>query len=493
MRAAIYIRVSTDEQAADGYSIEAQKALLTRKANELGYEIYNYYIDDGYSAKDMRRPALKRLIKEVEERKFDAVLFWRLDRWTRNTRDFHMMEEVLHRNNVGIRSATEDNVDTTKLVSTAFGEFQMGLNVLLAQMERKVISERVHTVMEERHLKGLRNGAVPPYGYDLVDGKLIVNEAQANIVKRIFDMYASNMAGFREIAVTLNHDPEKPDDREWNYTSVRYVLMNPVYTGKLRWNYRKMSGKPTGREIISDGDHTPIIDTEIYDKVEREIKGRKTGGKVATSDFAFAGVLRCNRCGYAMTGFSAKKRDGRHRYYRCTKRAQNGTCNMPTVLDEKVQEAFLDALDYDANQLRAMIDIKQTNQIDENKRAIDRLKKELETIQKRKKKWQLAYADDAISLEDFKERTREDKEREEQIHRELQELPEEETPQRSKEEMIEYLSMVRDFWKQNTNEKAKKAFLRDLFKSIIIDSDQINVRGAPGRFTEVKVVDWQMH
>lgn len=491
MRAAIYIRVSDEDQVKDGYSIEAQKTLLTRKANELGYDIYNYYIDEGYSAKDMRRPSLKKLMKDVEDNKLDVVLFWRLDRWTRNTRDFHLMEEILHRHNVGIRSATEENVDTTKLVSTAIGEFQIGLNVLLAQMERKVISERVHMVMEERHLKGLRNGAVSPYGYDLVEGKLIVNEAQARVVKRIFDMYASNMAGFREIAMTLNHDPTKPDDREWNYTSVRYILMNPVYTGKLRWNYRRLSGKPTGREIISEGDHTPIIDADVFEKVEREIKGRKTGGKVATSDFAFAGVLRCNRCGYAMTGFSAKKRDGRHRYYRCTKRAQNGTCNMPIVLDKKVQEAFLNALDYDANQLRAMIDIKQTHQVDENKKTTDRLKKELETVQKRKKKWQIAYADDAISLEDFKERTREDKEREEQILRELHELPQEETPQRSKEEMIEYLSMVRDFWQLNTNEKAKKAFLRDLFKTIIIDSDQVT-HGGPGKFTEVKIVDWQM-
>lgn len=487
MKAALYIRVSDDEQVKEGFSIGAQQSLLLRKCAEWNYEPLDPpYIDDGYSAKDMKRPKLQKLMKDIELRQVDVVIFWRLDRFTRRSKDFQKMVDHMERYGCGFRSATEP-YDTT----TAIGRFQLELAISLGQLERETTAERVHFVMEERHLKGLRNGASPPYGYDLVDGKLIVNEMQAENVRRIFDLYASNKAGFREIAVILNNDEH--NDREWNYTAVRYVLMNPVYLGKLRWNYRKLSGRPTGREIITEGDHQAIVDEEIFEKVNNEIRRRKTGGKVATSEFAFAGVLRCNRCGFAMTGFSAKKKKGRNRYYRCSKRARNGLCTMPTVTDEKVQEAFLAALDVDPSKLVETLDVKQDQEVRDRKKAADKLRKELDQIQKRKKKWQLAYADDAITLEDFKERTRDDKEREEEIQQELSKLESEQEVQWTKEEMAEVLSQVSIFWRTTDNEKEKKAFLRDLFKSITIECPNETMHGAPGKFTEVEVVDWQLH
>jgi len=145
--------------------------------------------------------------------------------------------------------------------------------------------------MMERHQKGLRNGAKAQYGYDLVKGKLVISPEQAEIAKKIFDMYTNKLAGFREIAIHLNRDPKKPDEKVWNYSTVRYVLMNPMYCGKLRWNYRKASGKPTGQEIIVNGNHEPIIDELSYYRVFNEISSRSKGGKTTSPDFTFSVII----------------------------------------------------------------------------------------------------------------------------------------------------------------------------------------------------------
>lgn len=488
MRGVQYIRVSDEEQAIEGYSIQAQKALLDRKFAEWGAQVVGVYIDDGYSAKHMRRPDLQRLLKDIETIRPDFIAFWKLDRWTRSDRDWHALQDILDKYNVELRSAIGENLKGT----TAFERFNVGLNVLLGQFEREQISERVHFVMMERHQKGLRNGAKPPYGYDLIDGKLIVNPEQAKVVKRIFDMYINKLAGFREIAVTLNRDPNKPDDKIWNYSTVRYTLMNPVYCGKLRWNYRKSNGKRTGKEVITDGDHEPIIDEALFQKVYKEISARVKGGKTVSSAYAFSGILRCARCGYAMTGFSAQKSNGRQRYYRCTGRSQYGICNMPIVTDKKVQEAFLNALNYDSEQLKKLFDVSIDDSINERKKRLDSLKKELKQIKSRKKKWQLAFANDAITVEELKERTKEDTERESEIIKEIQAIPDESSNGLTSEEIISRLSRVRDLWERTDDEKAKKLFIREIFESITIDSDTERAHGAPGKFVEVTVTDFKL-
>jgi len=483
-----YIRVSDEEQAIEGYSITAQKSLLDRKFAEWGANLVGVYVDEGYSAKNMRRPDLQRLIKDIETIRPDFIAFWKLDRWTRDGRDWHVLQDILKKHSVELRSAIGENLKET----TAFDRFNVGLNVLLGQFEREQISERVHFVMMERHQKGLRNGAKAPYGYDLENGKLVINPEQAEIVKKIFDMYTNKLAGFREIAVSLNRDPNKPDDKIWNYSAVRYVLTNPAYCGKLRWNYRKASGKPTGQAVISESDHEPIIDEVLFQRVFNEISLRSKGGKTVSSDYAFSGILRCARCGYAMTGFSAKKSNGRHRYYRCTGRAQYGTCNMPTVNDVKVQEAFLSSLAYDSEQLRKLIKISIDSAVSERQDYLESLKKELEQIKRRKKKWQLAYADDAITLEELKERTSEDNQRETELLEEIRSIPEHTETRLTKEEIVNQLSKVREVWENTDDEKAKKIFLREIFESITINCTAEYTKGGPGRFAEVVVTDFKL-
>jgi site-specific DNA recombinase len=485
MRAALYIRVSTEEQGKEGYSIESQTAVCKRWVAEKNHDLVEVYVDEGHSSKTLKRPDMQRMIRDIERKKFDVLVFWRLNRITRTVKDKVFLFDMFDQYGVSLKSMTEE-IDTT----TASGRMVTNLLVSVAQGEREQTAENVHSTMMELSMDGNRQGGARPFGYDLVDGKLFINEEEAEAVRMIYHMYANHLAGFREIAVSINRN-EKFGDKLFNYSTVRYVLLNPVYIGKLRWNYRKSGGKVTGNEIVSMGPHEPIVEQEVWERVNAEIRSRKTGGKVATSEYAFAGILRCARCKRAMTGFSAAKKNGRHRYYRCTGRAQYGNCTMPILKDEYIQEAFLNALDYDPKQLRKFANVNMNKSVTDRQKHIERLKKELESIQKRKKKWQIAYASDALTLEELKDRTKEDKEQEEMIQKELQSIPDSSTPKLSKEQIMEHLILVRDLWQHSQNEKVKKAFIRDVFESITVNTDTERGQGYPGKTINVHVVDFK--
>jgi site-specific DNA recombinase len=471
MRGFQYIRVSDEEQAVEGYSITAQKALLDRKFAEWGATVAGVYIDDGYSAKDIRRPDLQRLLHEIEIHRPDFIAFWKLDRWTRAGRDWHALNDKLKPYGITLRSALGENLSE----GTAFERFNVGLNVLLGQFEREQVSERVHFVMMERHNKGLRNGAKPPYGYDLVNGQLVINEEQAEIVRNMFNWYAygdekGSACGFRGIAVKLN----RGKSREWTYSSVRYALMNPVYCGKLRWNYRKASGKPTGQEIIADSDHAPIIPVELFEKVYGEISARKIGGKAATSEYAFSGVLKCGRCGKAMVGFNRGAN-----FYRCTGRANAGNCDMPAIHSGRLEQAFLAALEYDSDQVRKLVEVPDRS--DEIRNRREALEAELDQLRKRKKKWQTAYADDVISLDDLRERTKEDAARDKELSDGLAALPQTRSSVWTKEMIGGILADAREAL-QSADETEKKAFIRELFQMIVVNAEKPQGTPARGRF-----------
>lgn len=486
MRAAIYIRVSTEEQAREGFSIDAQKTNLIKKANEAGYTISDFYIDDGYSAKDMKRPGLTRVIADVKQRKIDVVLFWRLDRFTRSSKDFHKIDEIFSQHQAGIKSATEP-IDTT----TAIGRFQLQLSVLLGQLERETTSERVHFVMEDRHMKGLRNGAVAPFGYDLVDGQLIINPIEAEIVKRIYDMYQSGKS-CRYIAKLFNAEGVPKNDKvnKWSDFSVWYIIDNPVYCGKLRWNNRKLSGAKTGNAIIVEGKHEPIISEEFYDDIINIRLYRKKEGKKATSDFAFSGVIKCQRCGYGLIGGTRKVKNGTMRYYRCIGRYNYGVCNMPVIQEKSMNEAFLKALSPDFDGIEKLIVVNEVAAASEDIDLRIQLESELESVLKRKKKWQVAYANDAITLEELKEHTNEDKQREDYLRSQLEKAPKMQKSHWSRDEIIQQLRQLHGLWYQITDETAKKNFLHEIFEYITINTDVTEAKGGPGRSVPVYITGW---
>ncbi|WP_429991941.1 recombinase family protein [Metabacillus fastidiosus] len=158
----------------------------------------DFYIDDGISAKDMNRPNLKRMIKHIEQGLIDCALGYKLDRLTRSVLDLYKLLEIFDKHNCKFKSSTEV-YDTT----SAIGRMFITLVAALAQFERENLSERVRIGMEQKAREGKWVISLPPQGHDLVEGELIINKQEAEIVRKIFNFYLSGK-GMRKIASDLN-------------------------------------------------------------------------------------------------------------------------------------------------------------------------------------------------------------------------------------------------------------------------------------------------
>ena len=235
MRAAIYVRVSTEEQAAEGYSIDAQKELLQDYCLVEGWDVAGVYEDDGFSGRNDKRPAYRRMMAEMDS--WDLILVIKMDRIHRNSRNFMNMMEVLDRHGKMFVSQSE-SLDTTN----ALGRFVVDMIQRLAQLESEQIGERTHMGMREKAetledaTEGKRTmGFTPPFGYRLENGALKEDEDELPVVKRMFDEYAEGRT-VDEICWTLNREGILTRrGNPWNKRNMSTILHNPVYAGFMRW------------------------------------------------------------------------------------------------------------------------------------------------------------------------------------------------------------------------------------------------------------------
>lgn len=262
IRAAIYTRVSTEDQAKEGFSLDAQLEKLRSYCKARDWIIAGEYIDDGYSGRTTKRPAYMKMMQEMD--KWDALLVIKMDRIHRNSKNFMMMMEELKKHGKEFVSMTE-SLDT----STAMGRFVMDIIQRIAQLESEQIGERVYIGMEQ---KAKTNGGILgfniPYGYDYIDGKLVPNKEEAEIVKKIYSWYLEGKS-LSEIVKMLNNS-KIPTKKQgfWAKKTVSTMLKNPVYCGYLRWE-----------DYINKSDHEKIIDESTFNKVQDLIAAR--GGNPA--------------------------------------------------------------------------------------------------------------------------------------------------------------------------------------------------------------------
>jgi site-specific DNA recombinase len=462
MKAAIYTRVSTEEQAKEGYSIESQKDFIISFIKSQGWEFYEFYIDDGYSAKDLKRPAIQRLIEDAKAKKFDVVVFYKLDRLVRSVGDLDKLLKLFDKHNIGIRSVTEP-FDTT----TAMGRFLITLVAAIAQWERETISERVIINMTKKATLGERNGGKAPFGYNLKDGKLVINEEEARLVKEMFRMYI-NGKGIRSIALYLNQFGVNKDIR-----TISRMLENPVYCGKLRWGKNSKMN-----EIISDDvTHPPIVDIETFEKAQILRKQRTQEGKKATSPYHFSGVLKCARCGSALSGYYKKDRGSKH--YICIAKKNKGTCDLPMFTEHALTQVFLESLSpSDSNKFLNLIrNVEIQTENEDHTALIAELEKELAAIKTRKRNWLLALGNGTITQEEYKEMTSEDSKREALIKEQLEQLNKKEITL-DLESVLSIAQNIPALW-ETANDYEKKSFINELFETIVVDvpSDYYRGRG----------------
>ena len=253
-RVAIYTRVSTEDQAKEGFSLDAQKERLRMYCKAQGMEVVKEYVDDGHSGRNTNRPAYQQMMADKET--WDVILVVKMDRIHRNSRNFMDMMDNLNKWGKGFASMTE-NLDTT----TAMGRFVMDIIQRIAQLESEQIGERVYMGMHQKAATvGGMMGGGHPYGYEIQDGKLIVIPDEAKVVKEIFADYLSGLSTTK-IALKLTGQgiPTKRGGK-WDAPTVSYILRNPIYAGFLEWD-----------DLIKPAEHEPIVSPEDFNNVQESL------------------------------------------------------------------------------------------------------------------------------------------------------------------------------------------------------------------------------
>jgi len=255
MRAALYVRVSTEDQAKEGYSLDAQTEKLVAYCGFKEWTISDIYRDEGYSGRNINRPEYKRMMEEHET--WDKLVVLKMDRIHRNSVNFTLMMDILRKRKKEFCS-TMEKYDT----ETATGRFAMDIIQRIAQLESEQIGERVKFGMtvKAKHGTGCM-GSGHPYGYVYERGSLIVVEYEAAVVKDIYAMYSDGRS-LREIADSLNNSFIQPKKSgKWSHQSVSKILHNPVYAGYIKWDGN-----------VRSGDHTAIIGRDVFESINGPIE-----------------------------------------------------------------------------------------------------------------------------------------------------------------------------------------------------------------------------
>lgn len=446
-RVVIYCRVSTTEQAEEGYSIGEQKRLLSDECIKHGNTIYKVYADKGISGKNIKgRPALKELLKDAEDGKFDSVLVWKMNRISRSLKDVLNIVDLFEDYNITFKSATEP-FDT----NTPAGKMQFQMMALIGEFERGTIAQNVKMGMLARAREGRWNGNIL-LGYNLKDKsdstnkkrkdtELVINESESEIIKTIFTMYSEGN-GYKAITSHLNKfGYTTKRGNPFSINAIKDILKNPVYIGKIRYNVLQNWSEKRRRHknpnpLLVDGIHEPIISQELWNKVQEMMEASKgKPSRIYDGEFPLTGILKCPVCGSGMVIMRSTRtrKDGskyRVEYYCCGAWKNKGTavCHSNSINVNKANDYVFDKLAELLNNDKLIKDIvvninsTRKAMVDPSKDALEKILKELEKVEAKKKKVFEAYEDDIITKKDFSDRMAEIKSRGEMLQQEVNNL-----------------------------------------------------------------------
>jgi site-specific DNA recombinase len=238
----VYVRVSTEEQAKEGISLDAQVQRCKSFCDARGWKVYQIYTDAGFSAGSMKRPALTNLLKDIDEKKIDVLLVYKIDRFSRNLKDLISLLDDLKKKEVNFTSVTEQ-IDTT----TAMGEAFFQIIGVFAQLERGMVKERVEMAFDKKISSGeVLNRA--PLGYLYKNKRLVVDTANAENVKQIFGMWVAGV-NYKEISSKFGIP----------VSTLYEIVKNPTYIGKVKY-----------RGKLYPGSHKSIIAESLFYQINNQ-------------------------------------------------------------------------------------------------------------------------------------------------------------------------------------------------------------------------------
>ena len=371
IKAAIYCRLSEEDKnkqsvTDDSGSIQNQKSMLLQYAMERGWELYNIYSDDDYAGADRRRPEFNRLLKDAEQHKFDIVLCKTQSRFTR---ELELVEKYIHGLFPiwGIRFISiVDNADTANRGNKKSRQ----INGLVNEWYLEDMSENIRSVLTNRRVNGFHIGAFALYGYKKdpdQKGHLIIDEEAAAVVREVFTLFSQG-CGKTAIARMLNdrgipnpteykrlhglryQQPKTKNGTLWKYFAISDMLTNEMYIGNMvqgkygSVSYKTKQNKPRPKSewYIVEGTHEPIIDRELWNRVQALISQKAKPFTTGTIGL-FARKARCANCGYTM---SSSKNHDRH-YLKCSSRhVSKDACIGSFISVDKLEQLVIDELNH---------------------------------------------------------------------------------------------------------------------------------------------------
>ena len=387
--AGVYIRVSTEDQAREGFSLGEQEEKLLQLCKFKGLEVYKVYKDAGISAKDMEhRPQFQEMLKDMKEGKLNYIVAYKLDRITRSVRDLEELISVLEQYNCFLL-CDRDDVNT----STANGRFFVRMLTVLSQLEIEIVSERtkfgLNGAIKSGHIPGQR-----PFGYKSAEDKrMVIDNATRSYVEKIFDMYLEGKS-FQQIANYFKENNIYPK-KNWKDTTIQKIIDNKIYMGDYE-QYKRIGKQENLEPIVYMNVVEPIISRAKWEECQRQ---KERNQRTYTRDrvYSFFQRLKCPNCSRIMKckGSGGTKR--KYMYYTCEHCHINFN---EDHVEHLLRDFIYDLLEYDMAVKKFFLPVLEdkTNNIDTT--SID---KEIRDLEKQRNRIKDLYIKGIVEIDDFKE------------------------------------------------------------------------------------------
>ena len=475
VRVAIYVRVSTKEQALEGYSISEQTDRLKKFADAHNWMIVKIYTDAGHSGADTNRPELQEMISDIKEGIIDKVLVYKLDRLSRSQKDtLDLIENVFLKNSTDFESMTE-KLDT----STAHGRAMIGILAAFAQLEREMISERMSMGMDARLKEGKwRGGGMIPFGYDYDSAldKLVINEYEAMIVRNMFTEYVEGKPLYQicDDMIAKGHvfRNGKVDRR-----NMRYMLRSKVYLGYMRHKNEWIKGL-----------HDPIISEDLYKKaVERLYESHqkfvemnyKTGVRAMSTNLG--GFIYCARCGAKYhKNQTGSQQYGLHLNYYCYSRSKrirtmikDPNCNNKVYRIDDLDNIVFNEIKKLAIDPDYLQSIKQEHARSDIGQQIHAIENKINSINQQISRFMDLYGIGKFTMAELDEKTTPLQDQRSKLKKELESLTNE-SKKMPDEQIIKLATSFEDAIEHGTLEE-RRSIIEALINKIMIDGDDITI------------------
>lgn len=458
----VYHRYSTEMQR-DGYTLQAQRSITKELARKYDCKIIQVYEDEAISGATIdKRPAMLQLLEDLPKLRPTYLIATDQDRISRNN-DFWIIKNTLAKSGTSIITEKEGIIDQSDITKDALSD----MLAVFSKLERKMIGRRISRGATEKIKQGLYFGG-KPYGYHIKDGKLLVNESEAKLVRQLFSMAADGMP-ITTIARYFNdRNIKTPKGAIFRVGTLTRILTNPIYIGKLRYNGSLIKGK-----------HKPIIDEVTFKRVNSLISQRRIKNRTRPAKYLLTGYLKCGVCGSNMSaskGYYTNVRNGKilneYHGYRC-KGVVTGHCNVKII--GKIEKYIFDQIAEKIKMLKLNITEGLELFVDKNSniKKKENLQNDIRDIDSRMSKLLDSYLDGVTDFEIYKKKNNELKLAKEHLLKELEEFSEDDL-------LLKIYEHVQNFNADDVFTNLDFGAKRELL-SIFINKIVVNKSGGQGR------------